>query len=138
MQLKKFRGRAAFTLVEIMIVVAIIGLLAAIAVPNLLRAREKNTAQSDPEQLTLDRQRQAVLGIGEQPTQFRHSHVRTTGTLLQQEQISGRFSGRNLQHRKSQRIRHSQLAGRGNANRTHRSLRLRRRSSSIAKTTTKL
>jgi len=41
MQLKKFRGRAAFTLVEIMIVVAIIGLMAAIAVPNLLRAREK-------------------------------------------------------------------------------------------------
>ena len=41
MQLKKFRSRAAFTLVEIMIVVAIIGLLAAIAVPNLLRAREK-------------------------------------------------------------------------------------------------
>ena len=41
MQLKKFRSRAAFTLVEIMIVVAIIGLLAAIAVPNLLQAREK-------------------------------------------------------------------------------------------------
>lgn len=41
MQLKKFRSRAAFTLVEIMIVVAIIGLLAAIAVPNLLRARER-------------------------------------------------------------------------------------------------
>lgn len=33
--------RSAFTLVEIMIVVAIIGLLAAIAVPSFVRAREK-------------------------------------------------------------------------------------------------
>ncbi|MCS1411315.1 MAG: Type II secretion system protein G [Verrucomicrobia subdivision 3 bacterium] len=46
MQIKTFRGRAAFTLVEIMIVVAIIGLLAAIAVPNFVRARETTQLNS--------------------------------------------------------------------------------------------
>mgnify|MGYP001556883931 CR=1 FL=1 len=39
------RTRSGFTLVEIMIVVAIIGLLAAIGIPNFVRARE--TAQTN-------------------------------------------------------------------------------------------
>ncbi len=37
--LKKIQNQKAFTLVEIMIVVAILGLLAALTIPNLLRAR---------------------------------------------------------------------------------------------------
>jgi len=41
MKIRKLLGERGFTLVEIMIVVAIIGLLAAVAIPNFIKAREK-------------------------------------------------------------------------------------------------
>jgi len=41
MKMRKLMGKGGFTLVEIMIVVAIIGLLAAVAIPNFMRARER-------------------------------------------------------------------------------------------------
>jgi prepilin-type N-terminal cleavage/methylation domain-containing protein len=46
MFMKKGINQAAFTLVEIMIVVAIIGLLAAIAIPNFVKARATSQANA--------------------------------------------------------------------------------------------
>jgi len=47
------KNRGGFTLVEIMIVVAIIALLAAIAVPNFLRARKRSQASRVLEDLRM-------------------------------------------------------------------------------------
>src|SRR5471032_2978475 len=46
MKTNKTSRKAGFTLVEIMIVVAIVGLLAAIAVPNFIRARATSQANA--------------------------------------------------------------------------------------------
>lgn len=51
---KMIKSKAGFTLVEIMIVVAIIGLLAAIGIPSFMKAREKslnNTKEANIKQI---------------------------------------------------------------------------------------
>src|SRR3954453_13045161 len=53
MQTKTYSKRGGFTLVEIMIVVAIIALLAAIAVPSFLRARKRSQATATLESMRL-------------------------------------------------------------------------------------
>jgi len=65
--------KKGFTLVEIMIVVAIIGILIAIAVPGFLRARENSRGRACQENLT------KIDGAKEQwALEFKHSN----GTVL--------------------------------------------------------
>jgi len=60
MKTNKTSRKAGFTLVEIMIVVAIIGLLAAIAIPNFIKARATSQANA-----CINNLRQIDAGINE-------------------------------------------------------------------------
>jgi len=60
--------------VEIMIVVAIIGLLAAIAIPNFVRARTTSQQKRLHQQPAPDRWSGPDLGLGEQEESDRYVH----------------------------------------------------------------
>ena len=92
-QLSKNHG--GFTLVEIMIVVAIIALLASVAVPSFLRARKRSQAtavkndlrlvDAAVDQYAIESNKQA----GTQPSLDDIAKYLKTGTRLQQSAVNG-------------------------------------------------
>jgi len=73
MRIQHSRRTGRFTLVEIMIVVAIIGLLAAIAIPSFVRAREKAQQTVCISNLKAIDGVKGTWGFGDETEQHRHA-----------------------------------------------------------------